>query len=344
MVVNQSGEKRVLTVLGPVPAENLGVVQTHEFLLHIMPGAEYAPEFNLDENEQFEVLKQALTEYRRLGGGAIVDRGGMFRGRNVLMYRTLSEETNVHIIGSTGLGPGHMVGSYFTTGQKNPPGPLPLEEFADLFAKEITDGIVVPRRERSGPAGIICSEANPNGITELEKHLYRAAARAALRTGTSVSIQAGKDPLEELDILEGEGLDASRVIVGGLDRLDADQREMAAAIAKRGAMVALDHVGYSPHEGYVNDELRAARIVELFDAGFGEQVLISSNASGFAIGHDERPKLGFTHILESFVPMLRKAGIQDEQIDQILKSNPQRVLTLKEAAANKQDVRETVKE
>ena len=140
----------VRTVLGPVPAQELGVVLIHESLLSVVPGAEYAPEINMDKSEIFEVLKRKLTEFRRLGGKTIVDRSGMFHGRDVKLYETLSKTTGVHIVASTGLGPEPMLRGYFTTPQKNPPTPWPAEQFADLFAKEVTEGIVVPRVERSG--------------------------------------------------------------------------------------------------------------------------------------------------------------------------------------------------
>lgn len=326
--ISETSLEVVHTVLGPVSTQELGIVLTHETLLSVIPGAELAPEIVMDESRQFEILKHALTEFHRLGGETIVDRGGMFRGRNVQLYRTLSKETNVHIIASTGLGPASMVGSYFTTQQTEPPGPMPLDRLADMYAKEITNGTVIPRRERTGPAGLICTEASSEGITEFEEHLYRASAQAALKTGASVSIQVGKDPKYEVNILEKEGLDLSRVIVGGLDRLDMDEREEVFTFAHRGAKVALDHVGWTPHEGYVSDDRRVQLVLELFEQGFGDRVLISSNAVGHAIGH-EAPQLGFDHLLRTFIPMLRKAGATDEQIKQVLVKNPAQVLTLK---------------
>ena len=46
-----------------------------------------------------------------------------------------------------------MLGGYFLTPQTNPPTPWPAEKFADLFAREVTEGMVVPRVERRGAAG-----------------------------------------------------------------------------------------------------------------------------------------------------------------------------------------------
>ena len=46
----------VHTVLGPVPAEDLGVVAMHEALLSVVPGAEYASDITIDRAEIFDAL------------------------------------------------------------------------------------------------------------------------------------------------------------------------------------------------------------------------------------------------------------------------------------------------
>ena len=191
----------VRTVLGPVPTQELGVVLIHESLLSVYPGAEYAPEINMDKSEIFEILKRKLTDYRRLGGKTIVDRSGMFHGRDVKLYQTLSKTTGVHIIASTGLGPEPMLSGYFTTPQKNPPTPWSAEQFAGLFTKEVTEGIVVPRVERSSSAGLVTSIASQSGITEEETSLFRGAAQTALATGVPVSVQYGADAVKDLEII-----------------------------------------------------------------------------------------------------------------------------------------------
>lgn len=324
----------VRTVLGPVPAHELGVVLIHETLLSVMPGAEYAPEINIDKSEIFEILKHQLMDYRRLGGKTIVDRGGMFHGRDVELYRTLSRTTGVHIIASTGLGPEPMLGGYFMTPQKNPPTPWSAEQFSGLFTKEVTEGIVIPRVERSSSAGLVTSIASRTGMTQVENGLFRGSAQTAHSTGVPVSVQYGADAVNDLEVLLSEGIASNRIIIGGLDRLEAVESRVVFEIAKRGAYVALDHVGWSSNEGYINDTERAELIVELFGAGHGERLLISSNAVGVAKGHEAK-EIGMDYLLTSFVPILRKAGVTEEQIRVLLKENPQRVLTVDPSAEQK---------
>jgi phosphotriesterase-related protein len=332
----ERGSGVVRTVLGLVPAQELGVVLIHESLLSVVPGAEYAPEIHMDKSEIFEVLKRKLTDFRRHGGKTIVDRSGMFHGRDVKLYETLSKTTGVHIVASTGLGPEPMLSGYFMTPQKNPPTPWSAEQFANLFAKEVTEGIVVPRIERSGLAGLVTSIASQSGITEKETNLFRGSAQAALTTGVPVSVQYGADAINDLEILLGEGIEANRVIIGGLDRLDAIERKEAFAVARFGTMVALDHVGWATNEGYANDEQRVQLIVDLFNEGLGDHVLISTNAVGVAKGHAAKD-ISYDYLLSTFVPMLRKADLTDEQVRILLEDNPQRVLTVKASVVTEKE-------
>ncbi|KWW11023.1 MULTISPECIES: aryldialkylphosphatase [Peribacillus] len=333
-VEHRSGSVR--TVLGLVPAQELGVVLIHESLLSVMPGAEYAPEIDMDKSKIFDILHRKLTEFRRSGGKTIVDHRGMFHGRDVKLYETLSKTTGVHIVASTGLGPERMLSGYFTTPQTHPPTPWPAEQFAGLFIKEVMEGIVVPRVERSGPAGIVTSIATQSGIVQIEENLFRGCAQTGMATGVPVSLQYGANALKDLEMVLSEGIEPHRVIIGGLDRLDAVKRKEAFAVAERGAYVALDHVGWSTREGYIDDRERARLIAELFEKGLGERVLISTNAVGCAKGHETKD-MDFNYLLVQFVPILRQAGVLNEEIRILLEENPQRVLAVDAPATVKRE-------
>ena len=318
--------KTVNTVLGPIPAHELGVVAVHEALLSVVPGAQFAPDITMDRAEIFEILARKLTDFRANGGQTIVDSTGMFHGRDVNLYEALSRTTGVHIIASTGMGPEEMLGGYFLTPQTNPPTPWPAEKFADLFSQEVTEGMVVPRLERRGAAGLVTTTAAREGMTPTEESLFRGAARTALETGVPVSIRYGADVLHDLDIVLDEKLPADRVLVGGLDRRDA--AGAALEVARRGAYVGLDHVGTADDAAYLNDAERAALVLELVAAGFAGQVILSSNAIGVAKGQPDT-EVPFSHVLSTFMPLLQSLGLGDEDAARILIENPRELLTVR---------------
>jgi phosphotriesterase-related protein len=317
----------VNTVLGPVPAAELGVVAVHEALLSVVPGAEHAYDISMDRAEIFEILAGKLRDFREHGGRTIVDSTGMFHGRDVNLYEALSRSTGVHIVASTGMGPEEMLGGYFLTPQTNPPTPWPAEKFADLFTKEVTEGMVVPRVERRGAAGLVTTTATAEGMTATDESLFRGAARTALATGIPVSIRYGKDALGDLGVVLDEQLPAGRVVVGGLDRRDAVAAGAPLEVAQRGAFVALDHVGLDD-DAYLTDRERAALVLDLVKAGHGNRILLSSNAIGVAKGQPDYD-LPFSYVVSKFVPFAKSLGLSDEDARRILVDNPRDLLTLR---------------
>ncbi|MEU4896503.1 phosphotriesterase [Streptomyces sp. NPDC044780] len=317
----------VNTVLGPVPTEELGVALVHEALLSVVPGAEHAFDVTIDRAEIFETLAAKLRDFRAHGGGTIVDSTGMFHGRDLRLYETLSRTTGVHIVASTGQGPEDMLGGYFLTPQTNPPTPWPAEKFADLFTKEVTEGMVVPRVERRGAAGLVATAATPTGMTATDESLFRGAARTALSTGVAVSLRYGSDAVHDLDVVLDEKLPADRVVVGGLDREDATAAGAPLEIARRGAYVALDHVGVADRT-HIADAERAALVADLVRAGFGHRILLSSGATGVAKGHPGND-LPYSYVLTTFVPLLTEQGLSDEDVRRILVANPRDLLSVR---------------
>ncbi len=317
----------VTTVLGSVPASELGVVAVHEALLSVVPGAEYAFDVTIDRAEVFEALAAKLADFRAHGGGTVVDAAGMFHGRDVRLYEALSRSTGVHIVASTGMGPEEMLGGYFLTPQTNPPMPWPAGKFADLFTKEVTEGMVVPRVERRGAAGLVATAATRAGMTATDESLLRGAARTALSTGVPVSLRHGADAVRELEIVLDEKLPADRVAVGGLDRKDAVAAGAALEVARRGAYVAIDNVGVED-EAHVTDRERAALVLDLVKAGHGDRVLLSSSAVGVAKGHPGND-LPYSHVLTAFVPLLTAQGLGGEDVRRILAGNPRDLLAVR---------------
>ncbi len=315
----------VNTVLGPVSADDLGIIATHEALLSVYPGAQHAPDVTIDRAEIFDILKAKLNDFKANGGGTIVDATGMYHGRDASMYESLAKATGVNIVASTGMGPERMLGGYFLTPQTNPPTPWPAEKFETLFTAEVVDGMVRPRIDRRGPAGLVVALADREGMTPTEEGLFRGAARTAKTTGIAMSIRFGKDAVSDLDVALSEGLDANRILVGGLDRVDAFEAGAALEVAKKGAFVGIDHVGLNDSTDYITDEQRAKLIVELVEAGYAQQIILSSSAIGVAKGHTPYD-LPYAHVITTFLPFAKAQGLSDDAATQILEHNPRALL------------------
>ncbi len=317
----------VNTVLGPVDADGLGVTLVRESLLNVVPGAQYAYDIHIDRAEVFEALAAKLGDFKANGGGTIVDATGMFEGRDLTLYEALSRATGVHIVASTGQGPEAMLGGYFLTPQTNPPVPWPADRFAEMFSREVTEGMVVPRFERRAAAGLVATAVTVEGMTPTDESLVRGAARTGLATGVAFLIRCGSDALANLQVALSEGIPPDRVVVADLDRNDAVAAGWPAEVARRGAWVAIDHAG-STDPKYVSDADRVALIVSLVNDGHAERVVISSSATGVSFGEPGND-MAFSHVLTNLVPSLRAAGLPDVTIRQILTTNPANLLSVR---------------
>ena len=320
------GTGRVYTVLGPIDAKQLGVTLVSESLMYVLPGAQYAHDIKIDRAEVFDAIAAKLNAFKAAGGGAIVDATGMFQGRDLRLYEALSRATGVHIIASTGQGPESMLGGYFLTPQTNPPTPWPASKFAELFGKEVNEGMAVPRRERRAPAGMVVTAVTHSGMTPTDGSLVRGAARAGATYGVPVFIRSGADALTEMQLAIDEVLDPKRLVMGGMDRRDAVASKWPMAVALAGARLSIDHIG-SNDPVYVSDDERVDLISELIEAGYADRILLSASATGVAFGEPGND-IPYSDVLTKFVPMLQAAGISQAHIAQMLISNTAQLLSV----------------
>lgn len=316
----------VNTVLGPVDARQLGVTLVSESLMYVLPGAQYAYDIRIDRAEVFDAIAAKLRAFKVAGGGTIVDATGMFQGRDLRLYEALSRATGVHIVASTGQGPEAMLGGYFLTPQTNPPAPWPAAKFAEMFGREVNEGMVVPRLERRAPAGMVATAVTHSGMTPTDGSLVRGAARAGATYGVPVLIRCGADALEEMQLAIDEVLSPERLVMGGMDRRDAAANGWPMAVARAGARVGVDHIG-STDPLYLTDSERVELILELIDAGYADRIILSSSATGVAFG-EAGNDIPYCDVLTKFVPMLQAAGVSQAHIAQMLITNTAQLLSV----------------
>jgi phosphotriesterase-related protein len=121
---------------------------------------------------------------------------------------------------------------------------------------------------------------------------------------------------EQTDLIEQRGHDPSRFIwVHAQNEPDvAIHRELA----RRGVWIEYDGLG-----GGQSDEAYVERILRLLDAGFGERMMLSHDRGWYQPGEPgggtPRP---FTYLVESFLPKLRAAGVDENTVAQLTQRNP----------------------
>jgi len=282
------------------------------------------------ENSLLDDVELAIRElrlFKEAGGGAIVDATNPDLGRNPEALARIATETGVQVV----MGAGHYVEA------SHPPDmdTRSEEQLFDAIVHDVTEGCDgTPIR-----AGIIGEIGCSAPMTANEQRALRAAARAQVCTGAALLIHPGRAvaaPLEAMLVVVQAGGDPTRTVMSHIDRTLFDPADMV-ELARTGCYLEFDLFGqessYYPLApiDMPNDATRVDHLLRLTEAGFGDRLLVAHDicrkTALVAYGGD-----GYAHILTNVLPLMRRKGITDAQIDAILVHNPARVLAFAPSA------------
>ena len=264
-------------------------------------GSPDAPYFMQD----VEVMAAEMQAAAREGVAAIVDGGHDDMGRSVAFLREVSERSGLPIVVS---------GGYYTD-------PFHPPELANQSDDDIAAALAeAATAERWGAFGEIGSST---GITPSERKTFTAVGKAHLLTNLPIFTHTanGLAAEEQLDLFEGLGIAPGHVAIGHLGGLDDPEAAVHRRIAARGAFVGFDRLGGGPDA----DGRKVPMIRALIEAGHVDRVLLASDfAAAGDIQRNGGP--GYARTITRFVPMLREAGVTDEQVRAMTVENPLRFL------------------
>ena len=315
----------IQTVRGAISPSDLGFTLPHEHtkvsLWHIQGRWDYWELIG----EEPRILEE-LGAYATAGGRALVDLTLDGIGRDLPRLARIAEATNLHIIGGSG---------WYRTAYYPPEARIDhrtTDDLADEIVREFTDGVPGPNGPvRPGIIGEIGTDKP--WVTAQEERVFRAAARAAKRTGAAVTTHAVQSDvgLAQLTILEDEGLDPARIVIGHCDSYP--RIEHWREIVRRGATVEADFLGMSFTPLERAGEPKVIELLkQLIDEGFASQIMLSQD-----VCHDSQLLSyggnGYTYLQKTFLPRLLAAGVDQQTIDQMTVKNPARVLTLVKPSA-----------
>jgi phosphotriesterase-related protein len=297
----------IMTVQGPISASEASCILSHEHLLcDLWPIVR-----NYDGILDDEVLAtEELKAFQRAGGGTLVDATSGGLGRNPLALKRISENAGIHVVMGAAWYREDVYPRFIYEWDTN--------TLAERIVEELTIG-VDGTGICAGMIGEIGTERKH--ITPAQERVFRAAARAQRRTGTAIlthTTHFGELALEQVALLREEGVQPDRIVISHLgDRYD---RALLLEIARTGAYLSIDNTGYTG-SGYPTDSVRAANVRALIAAGHLEQILLSGDVCMKSHLHAYGGK-GYDHVLLTFIPTLKEAGVSQEEIDCMLITNP----------------------
>jgi phosphotriesterase-related protein len=345
MIPNMAG--KVLTVNGPIDPDDLGTTMMHEHILARFdnpssdPPSEttklnfynrpltidmlgsvlnmgYRNKDNLILGDEQMAIEE-LRDYKMQGGNGVVDVTSIGLGRDPQGLRRVANATQIHII----------MGSSWYTKDYHPKemDERSVESLTQEIVRDVTVG-VGDSWIRSGIIGAVGTVGNP--LTPNEIKVIRASGRASRLTGAAVSLHTAAGITEHekiLDLLQAEGTDLGRVIVGHSDWL-VKELPFLKRLLERGVYIEFDHLGKLSRlrKGTTGHVDVSGGIVELIQTGYLDRILLSQNVNR-KVDLKAYGGLGYSFVHELFIPLLRRLGVTEEQVEMMVVTNPKRVLT-----------------
>lgn len=297
----------LLTTHGPKRAEELGIILPHEHLFVDLGPLEAASYLQADVDEAVAVMTPQLRAAAAQGVTALVECTPTGVGRRADIDLAIARAADVPVVLPTGVYREPWVPTWVREATE--------EAICAWMLGELQDGI-----EATGiPAAWIKVSAGDDGITEVERKILRAAARAGAATGAIIGSHTirGRVVAEQLDIIEAAGYTAERFI--WIHTQAEPELAYHHAVAARGAWLEYDAIGSAQFaDGWFIEAVR-----RVLDWGFGDKLLLSQDRGWY---DPSKPGGGpvqpFTYLLESFVPQLVAAGVDTATLDQLLRKNP----------------------
>lgn len=333
----------VMTVTGPIDSASLGITLTHEHIFNDVSSwwtetnsigwdpADFAahpvtadilwdlrhdpfgnrPNLHLDDEP---LAVEEVGRYASLGGRTIIDATGLGLGRNLLGLQRVSWQTGVQIIAGTGF--------YLDGAQPEHVKKLAPEQIAEIIIRDVEAG------EDGICPGIIGEIGVSADFTAAEQASLGAALIAQREVHLPVEVHLPawfRLGNEVLDLVERYGVDPAHVVLChmGPSGGDLDYQE---ALLRRGTWLQYDMIGmevfYADQDVQCpSDEENATWLCRLADRGYLDQLLASQDIFIKSLLRRYGGP-GYGHILQYFVPRLRRLGMAETDIDQLLTTNP----------------------
>jgi len=343
----------VMTVLGKIDSDLLGVVLPHEHImldlrnqfsppseasrialsekkvsisnLDVLSRNPLAVQDNLILND-LAVAESELLEFKKAGGDTVVEATSVGAGRDPVALRNISRAIGIHIVAGCG---------YFTFDTH----PVNMnEKTVEEIKSEMISDIRVGMNGTNIRAGVIGEIGTSEKIHPNEEKTCIAAAEVQAETGLGMHVHTepwGNERMKVLKIVKIHGGDLEKVVINHIDVKREFDLDECKQIMEQGAYIEFDNFG---KEYYIDtrnrgllagpfayDIERVQVIKELIDAGFLTKILVTNDLCFKTMLHSYGG-WGYDHILTNIVPMLMEVGITEAQVEMLIKVNPKNFL------------------
>lgn len=272
--------------------------------------------------DQQDVAVQEIREMVAAGGRTIVELTSGGLKPDPVGLAEISRASGAHLV----MGCGYYVHDYLHARDHG----RSVEDFASEMVSQVFEGAW----DTDVRAGIIGEIGCQAPWTDLERRVMQAAILAQQETGAAINVHPGRQedqPQEVADFFLRQGAPMDRMVMSHIDRTIFDEERLF-RLADSGCVIEFDLFGmeqsyyaYSDID-MPNDAIRLRLIRALIQRGHLDRIVISHD-----ICHRTRLTRygghGYQHIFANVIPMMRRRGFSETEIDTIIVRTPSRLLT-----------------
>jgi phosphotriesterase-related protein len=303
-----------ISVTGKVDAGELRLALPHEHIATNFIGADSVRVPEAVPSGEMKAFLSSLGQARDRGVNFIFECTPQFIGRDVNLLKQLSEKSGLHIVTNTG--------NYAAANRKYIPQFLyqeSIEQLSERWEHEFINGI-----ENTGVRpGFIKIGVDKGKLDSVETKLLRAAIMTSKKTGMPIAIHTGDSEaaLSELEICRLENYKPEKMVwVHAQNGTDSARRVLAEA----GMFISLDGANETNFGDY------ADMIIFMKDHNLLHKVLISHDDGWSVLSNGSYTKVElfgngnnqpYSAIFTKLIPALKKRGIRQSEVDQIMIRN-----------------------
>lgn len=265
---------------------------------------------NIDDTN-LNCYDETVAEYKKLyakGVRNIVDVTNMDMRRNPMYVKRVADETGMNIVQATGFYQDKFLPEFVTD--------YTVKQLTDFMTKEINEGIADTdiKAQIIGEIG-----TSKNEMTEREAKVFEASVIAHKETGVPITTHTtlGTYGHEQVEFFKKHGADLSKVVIGHVD-LTGDINYILHML-DQGVYVEFDTIG---KENYQPDLLRVEMLKEIEKRGFTDKVFLSMDITRKS-NMEYMGGIGYSYLLDTFVPLALENGVSQKFITKMLEENPQ---------------------
>lgn len=285
----------------------------------LVPGITYAHEHTTidlsslkeDDDTNLDCYEETIKEYEKLyekGVRNIIDVTVRGMKRNPRYVDQVAQESKINIIQSTGWYQDKFLPDYIYT--------KTVDELAEMMLKDIREGIDETdiKAELIGEIG-----TSKNEMTERERKVFEASILVQKETDVPITTHTtlGTYGKEQVAFFKEMNADLERIVIGHVDLTgDADY---VLDLLDQGVHVEFDTIG---KENYMPDYVRLEMLKKIEQAGYIDKVFLSMDITRKS--HLEyKGGIGYSFLLDRFIPLLQEGGLSETFIEKMLITNPQ---------------------